>query len=408
MSETGFNNEQIRYDLINISGKELRKVASSTANRITRQLESIHNCSDSFSSVKEQLLIVENAMRDMESTFGFMGNDATQNAARLNEVCQAMYQLEGNFESISKLVKTINSIADQTNLLALNATIEAARAGEMGKGFAVVASEVKELSRTTKVANENIQKTISLITDSIKNLSGSLETTKSAIDQTLGNIEGSKQSIRTITSQTYQFGQTIQNNVKAFELLSDQSEVVSEQVQELSVIGDSFANLLEMMNVQGLFQGAPNPIERLAPLLEKSDFNDKTRFKESTINEIVLAEDDVLISATDCKGRITFANSKFYEIAEYQRGELLNKPHNIIRHPDMPKTAFADLWSIISSGNLWVGIVQNRSRTGKYYWVKALVFPCYKNSEIIGYISIRKKPTVHEIMSARKAYCLLP
>ncbi len=408
MSETGFNDEQLRYDLINITGKELRKVSQDTTKKISKQLESINDCSSSFVTVKDQLRVVENAMKNMETTFGTMGIDASQNATRVNDVSTAMIRLEDNFASISKMVKTINSIADQTNLLALNATIEAARAGEMGKGFAVVANEVKELSRTTKMANENIQKTISLITESIKGLSSSLGVTRESMTQTLGNIEGSRESIRTISNQTFVFGKIIQDNVKAFEFLSGQSGAVDEQVRELSVIGDSFTNLLEMMNVQGLFQGSQNPIDRLAPMVAESTFYDPTRFVEPSTNEIILGDDDILISCTDVKGRINFANSRFYEIAEYERGELLNKPHSIIRHPDMPKTAFQDLWNVIDSGNLWVGIVKNRSKNGKYYWVKALVFPCYLDKKIIGYISVRKKPSYREVQMAQEAYRKLP
>ncbi len=409
MSEsTGFNDEQLRYDLINVTGKELRKVAQDTTQKISRQLFSIHECSGSFLQVKDQLQIVDKAMTNMESTFAVMATDATLNTTRVNDVCQAMNRLEENFDSISKLVKTINSIADQTNLLALNATIEAARAGEMGKSFAVVASEVKELSRTTKVANESIQKTITLITESIKGLSSSLELTRASIDNAVKNIEGSKQNIGTISDQTLQFGKVIQESVTAFDYLAGQSTTVDNQVKELIVIGDSFTNLLEMMNVQGLFQGSQNPIERLKPFVEGSSFFDPGRFNEDSNHEILLGEDDVLISATDERGRIHFANSKFYEIAEYAPGELLNKPHNVIRHPDMPKTAFKDLWDVIESGNLWVGIVKNRSKTGKYYWVKALVFPCFSKKKIIGYISVRKKPSFQEIQMAKEAYKHLP
>ncbi len=408
MSETGFNDEQLRYDLIHVTGKELRKVAKDTTHKISYQLQSIQNCSESFSTVKGQLQVVDQAMKNMEMTFGVMAKDAGLNTNRVNDVCEAMIRLEENFDSISKLVKTINSIADQTNLLALNATIEAARAGEMGKSFAVVASEVKELSRTTKIANESIQKTITQITESIKGLSSSLKLTRESIDQAVKNIEGSKENIRTISSQTLQFGQVIQESVSTFDELAGQSHTVDEQVKELIVIGDSFTNLLEMMNVQGLFQGSQNPIERLAPLLESSTYFNAARFVEPATNEILLSDEDVLISATDEKGRIHFANNKFYEIAEYNRGELLNKPHNIIRHPDMPQTAFKDLWDVIESGNLWVGIVKNRSKTGKYYWVKALVFPCYAQKRIIGYISVRKKPSLQEIRMAEEAYKKLP
>jgi PAS domain S-box-containing protein len=408
MSNTGFNEEQLRYDLISTTGIELRRVSEETKERISRQLHNIHECSQSFAGVKQQLEQVEYGMKSMEHTFGNMGADAVLNSTRVNQVCQAMVQLENNFDSISKLVKMINSIADQTNLLALNATIEAARAGEAGKGFAVVANEVKELSRTTKNANENIQRTIALITNSIRDLSSSLELTQNSIGQTLKNIEGSKETIRTITHQTFEFGRLIQSNVVAFEGLAGQSGTLDSQVRELGVIGDSFINLLEMMNVQGLFQGAPNPLERLKPLVAGSSFYDPSRFHDSPDQEILLGNEDVLISATDVKGRITFANSRFYEIAEYERGELMNRPHNIIRHPDMPKTAFADLWQVIESGRLWAGIVKNRAKSGKFYWVKALVFPCYKNQQIVGYISVRKKPSFQEVQMAREAYCRLP
>ena len=407
MAETGFNDEQLRYDLINITGKELRKVSRDTTVKITKQLTGILDCSKSFSSVKDQLSNVDLSMRKMESTFGTMSSDANENDRRVNQVCNAMAGLEQNFESISQLVKTINSIADQTNLLALNATIEAARAGESGKGFAVVANEVKDLSRTTKLANENIQKTINLITESIRELSSSLALTRDSISQTLKNIDGSRQNIRSISNQTIEFGNTIQNNLKAFEVLAGQSAEVDDQVKELSVIGDSFINLLEMMNVQGLFQGAPNPIDRLSPMVAGSTFADNNRFK-SKAGEVLLADDDVLISATDIKGRINFANSKFYEIAGYAAGELLNKPHNIIRHEDMPKTAFKDLWDVIESGNLWCGIVKNKTKAGGFYWVKALVFPCYVHGKISGFISVRRKPNLMEVQMAQEAYRKLP
>jgi len=70
------------------------------------------------------------------------------------------------------------------------------------------------------------------------------------------------------------------------------------------------------------------------------------------------------VIATDASGCITFANTKFYELAEYEVGELMGKPHNVIRHPDMPITAFADVWKVVESGHLWEGIVKNRTKMG--------------------------------------------
>jgi PAS domain S-box-containing protein len=318
-----------------------------------------------------------------------------------------MGKLEGDFEAIAGLVKVINSIADQTNLLALNATIEAARAGESGKGFAVVANEVKELSKTTKTANEDIQSTLKIISSSIQELSLSLSETKEAIENSLKNVSHSKESFTTITSQTSQFGNVIQQNINDFQSLASHTYNMNTQVTELSTIGETFTNLLEMMNIHGLFEGAGNPIDRLAGLVCESEFSDLSRFTKIE-EEVSLKKDDVLISATDKEGRITFANTKFYELAEYEFGELLGKPHNVIRHPDMPKTAFADLWKIVESGHLWQGIVKNKTKFGKFYWVKAMVFPCYKNAQIVGFISVRKCPTKEEIHDAKEAYKKLP
>ena len=179
---------------------------------------------------------------------------------------------------------------------------------------------------------------------------------------------------------------------------------MSTQVSELKTIGDTFTFLLDMMSVSGVFKGAPNPIERLLPLVESSNYHEPNRFSNHYEQETVINDEDVLISATDTKGIITFANKKFYEVAGYQIGDLVGKPHNIIRHSDMPKTAFQDLWQVIDSGQLWCGIVKNKTKQGGFYWVKAMVFPCYQNGKIVGFLSVRKKPSYEEIKSATEAY----
>jgi PAS domain S-box-containing protein len=132
-----------------------------------------------------------------------------------------------------------------------------------------------------------------------------------------------------------------------------------------------------------------------------------SRFKASE-PEYLLTEDDILISATDAKGIITFADNRFYEIAEYQPGESVGRPHNIIRHPDMPKTAFADRWAVIQAGKTWQGYVKNRAKNGHSYWVKANDFPCFENGKIVGYISIRTKPDRARINQAIDAYRRVP
>lgn len=405
---TGFNESALRFDLIKTTGMELEKVSTQTAEKIHQQLNNIDNSAKSFETVKSNLSIIEGAVKNIDSTFTMVNLDAKANAERLTEVGMAMKKLEENFQSITKLIKSIHSIADQTNLLALNATIEAARAGDAGKGFAVVANEVKELSRVTKNANEDVQKTLFQISDSIKTLSDKLVQTGTTIASSLTNVEKSRNNVDSIINETNHFKNIIQKNIAEFQDLISTSKHMDTQVKELSTIGETFNFLLEMMNVHGLFEEAPNPLLRLAPLVAESKFYDANRFQQNPTMETKLRPQDVLISATDDKGNITFANHKFYEIAEYPFGELLGKPHNIIRHPDMPKIAFKDLWDVIKGGHLWCGIVMNRSRTGKHYWVKAMVFPCYKNSKIIGYISVRRMPSMAEVEGAREAYRKVP
>ena len=93
----------------------------------------------------------------------------------------------------------------------------------------------------------------------------------------------------------------------------------------------------------------------------------------ATEQEIILDEHAFLVSETDNKGIITFANSDFCKIAKYDLTDLIGKPHNIIRHQDMPKAAFTDLWKTIKEGNVWTGYVKNKTKDGGYYWVFATV-----------------------------------
>ena len=120
--------------------------------------------------------------------------------------------------------------------------------------------------------------------------------------------------------------------------------------------------------------------------------------------EIQMEQNDVLVSGTDINGKITFANSTFVAISGYSEPELVGRPHNIVRHPDMPKEAFADLWARLKSGRSWRGIVKNRTKSGGFYWVEANVAPVMENGEIAGFISVRTKPTRQQIESAEMLY----
>ena len=123
-----------------------------------------------------------------------------------------------------------------------------------------------------------------------------------------------------------------------------------------------------------------------------------------TQHEIEYAEECVFITKTDPKGIITYANDCFVQISGFERAELLGSNHNIVRHPDMPEWAFADLWKTVKAGYPWTGIVKNRAQNGDYYWVKASVSPISEGGNILGYISLRKKPTRQEVAAAEALY----
>ena len=109
-------------------------------------------------------------------------------------------------------------------------------------------------------------------------------------------------------------------------------------------------------------------------------------------SEVEFPADVQLVSTTDLRGVITYANPAFCRIAGYHVDELVGHNHNLVRHPDMPKAAFADLWDRLKEGNPWRGMVKNRCKDGRYYWVDAYVTPIYENGKISGYQSVRCKP----------------
>ncbi len=117
-----------------------------------------------------------------------------------------------------------------------------------------------------------------------------------------------------------------------------------------------------------------------------------------------MSDDAVIVSRTDAKGRIQFVNKEFVDISGFQESELITQPHNIIRHPDMPADAFADMWRDLKAGTPWSGYVKNRIKNGDHYWVQANVMPVSVGSELVGYISVRSKPSVSAVKAAEDAY----
>ncbi|MBR0682529.1 PAS domain-containing protein [Roseomonas eburnea] len=132
------------------------------------------------------------------------------------------------------------------------------------------------------------------------------------------------------------------------------------------------------------------------------------RVNEPVIDqEIEVPSDEVLVSRTDTGGRIVFSNAAFTRISGFEEKELLGAPHNIIRHPDMPRQAFADLWATIKAGRPWDGLVKNRAKSGAYYWVRANVTPVQEGGKVTGFISIRSRPTKAETAAADAAYAAI-
>ena len=122
-------------------------------------------------------------------------------------------------------------------------------------------------------------------------------------------------------------------------------------------------------------------------------------------SEYVLKDTDFLVSQTDDKGKILFANEDFCKIAGYSLEELIGKPHSIVRHSDMPRAAFQDLWDTVKNGKIWTGYVKNSTKDGGYYWVYATVYPnigCHEGR--CGYMSCRRKASTVEINEAERLY----
>ncbi|MCK5648397.1 MAG: PAS domain-containing protein [Gammaproteobacteria bacterium] len=113
---------------------------------------------------------------------------------------------------------------------------------------------------------------------------------------------------------------------------------------------------------------------------------------QPTQKEIIMRDNDFIVSKTDLQGRIIYANKIFVEFSGYSQKEILNKQHNIVRHPEMPRAVFHLLWEAIKSGNEFNGYVKNMSKDGSFYWVFANVTPSYNNNNNnIGFYSVRRK-----------------
>lgn len=127
-------------------------------------------------------------------------------------------------------------------------------------------------------------------------------------------------------------------------------------------------------------------------------FNDgTTRTVYASDVERPYPEGKLIVSRVDLNGVLTHANDAFVDISGYTRDELIGKPHHILRHPEMPKAAFKDLWETVKSGKKWHGYVKNLCKDGSYYWVYATAVPNVRRGETVGYTSVRRKPSRKKI-----------
>jgi len=120
--------------------------------------------------------------------------------------------------------------------------------------------------------------------------------------------------------------------------------------------------------------------------------------------ETEVPEEELIISRTDLQGIITYANETFCDISGYEEEELIGKSHNIVRHPDMPKDAFKDMWKTIENQKQWIGIVKNLRKDKGFYWVKAIVSGVYKKGKLVEFKSLRTPISYNAKLEYQKLY----
>jgi aerotaxis receptor len=130
-----------------------------------------------------------------------------------------------------------------------------------------------------------------------------------------------------------------------------------------------------------------------------------TASPQVTGRETLVPENVFIYSRTDEKGRITEANQVFADLSGYAVEEMIGKAHNLVRHPEMPKEAFADMWTSLKASRPWQGVVKNRRKDGGFYWVLATVSPVRgPGGRVLGFQSLRRRPSREQVETAAKAY----
>jgi PAS domain S-box-containing protein len=242
------------------------------------------------------------------------------------------------------------------------------------------------------------------LTGLVAKLGYDLNQSKLLMDSTVETSENARNSADAITRSSGNVKTEIDHTSESLRAVSKSLSTTQFQMDEIGVIGTTFESLIDLLKFMGLFETLNDPLAHLEPLAAASSFSAGNRFTSET-GEVVLKPDDILISSTDTRGVITFANDRFCRIAGYQFDELVGKPHSVIRHPDMPHAAFANLWDTLMQKKIWQGFVKNKTKSGGFYWVRATVFPRLGPSgDIVGHISVRVKPNLGDVRKAVDIY----
>lgn len=136
-------------------------------------------------------------------------------------------------------------------------------------------------------------------------------------------------------------------------------------------------------------------------------YDGTSRLVRATDIETPFPAGELIVSQTDLDGKISMCNEGFVVMSGYSYEELIGQPHRILRHPDMPAAAFADLWATVSRGERWNGYVKNLRKDGGFYWVYATVIPKVRGGETVGYTSVRREPSRAKVEEAVRLYAAM-
>src|SRR5580692_7503839 len=123
-----------------------------------------------------------------------------------------------------------------------------------------------------------------------------------------------------------------------------------------------------------------------------------------TSNEYIVRDGALIVSVTDVNGKIVEVSPEFIQVSGFSAEELIGKDHGALRHPDVPEAVYADLWRSLHSGRPWSGLMKNRRKNGDYYWDIANATPLREGGAISGYMTVRTKPSAHQIREAEQLY----